>query len=618
MIKPFETLVVAIGFLFLLAPAACALDETDIVQNLTRTEFMIPMRDGAHLYTVIFRPSTLQPSLPFLLFRTPYGVDDNAQLLRALNSAYIDLVRDGYIFVFQDIRGRFKSEGKFVLLHPLCEPETPQCLDEATDASDSVDWLVRNVPNNTGRVGVLGISYGGWTTMMALLSGNPAIKAVSPQASCIDIWLGDDYFHNGAFRLGYAFRYEAAMERSKGITRFQFDMYDLFDWYVNLGPLSNVNKLYFHEQATGWNDLVAHPNYDEYWQKLSLFPALKKLKKLTVPVLNVGGWWDQEDLYGALAIYEELEKKDADHLNYLVEGPWSHGSWARPDGQKLGDIEFGSDTARYFREKIQAPWFAYWLKDQGNLPFQSTAHTFQTGKNKWQSHDEWPPRQKTVPRNLFFHANGNLSFDSPSETNPPAFDSYFSDPRNPVPFLPRPVRDDSWSSWMVQDQRFAANRPDVVSWKTEALSQDITITGDITAHLFASTSGTDSDWVVKLIDVYPQSDPSHPGMGGYQLMVASEIFRGRFRNNFAKPQAIPSNAIVEYNVDLHPNDHSFLEGHQIMVQIQSTWFPLYDPNPQQYVPNVFLATPDDFRASTQKVYRTKQFPSNIELPVSVP
>ena len=368
MTRLFTTVYFAIGLLLFSASAAKTPDDTDLSRNMTRTEYMIPMRDGIHLYTVIFRPANLQQSLPFLLFRTPYGIDDDAQVRRALNSAYSDLVKDGYIFVFQDIRGRFKSEGKFVLLHPLCEPNTPECVDEATDASDTVNWLVKSIPNNTGRVGVLGISYGGWTTMMALLSGNPAIKAVSPQASCIDIWLGDDYFHNGAFRLGYVFRYEAAMERSKAITRFQFDMYDLFDWYTNLGPLSNVNKLYFHEQAPGWNALVDNPNYDEYWQQLSLFPALKRFKKLTVPVLNVGGWWDQEDLYGALAIYEELAKKDSDHLNYLVEGPWSHGSWARPDGQKLGDIDFDSDTAHYFREKIQAPWFAHWLKDEGRAP----------------------------------------------------------------------------------------------------------------------------------------------------------------------------------------------------------------------------------------------------------
>ncbi len=605
----------AIAPLCLLSAGLHSFEEPDLSRTFQKLDVMIPMRDGARLHTEIFVPRNGQEALPILITRTPYGLrDDSKGFAVALGTAYSDFVKDGYIFAFQDIRGRFKSEGTFVLLHPLCGEKDRGCVDEATDANDTIDWLVKNVPNNNGRAGVLGVSYGGWLTVMALLGQDPHLKAVSPQASPIDMWLGDDYAHNGAFRQTYAFNYEAAMERSKELTPFHYDKYDQFEWFLALGPLSNVDKRYFFGKVPGWNEIVAHPNYDSYWKAESVFPDLARLNKLTIPTLNVAGWWDQEDFYGATTIYAELEKKDPDHLNYFAGGPWNHGGWDRPDGTKLGDIDFGSDTSGYFRAKIEAPWFAYWLKDKGSVQSATRAYTFQTGSNTWQTHEQWPPQQGVTKRKLYFHSDGKLSFDAPNESNS-GFDSYISDPRNPVPYLPRPIRNSSWTTWLVQDQRFAANRPDVLDWQTEPLDRDVTVTGDVVAHLFASTSGTDSDWAVKLMDVYPQEYPSDPKMGGYELMIVDEIFRGRYRKSFEKPSAVTPGAIVEYTIDLHTTNHTFLKGHQIMIQMQSTWFPLYEANPQKFVPNMFLATDADVQKANQRVYRSARYPSSVEMAV---
>jgi uncharacterized protein len=588
--------------------------QLDLPNLLTKKDVMIPMRDGVRLHTEIFIPRNTQTPLPFLLTRTPYGTrEDAAGFPRGLATAYGKFVEDGYIFVFQDIRGRFGSEGKFVLLHPLCNKDVQGCTDEATDTNDTIEWLVKNIPGNNGRAGILGVSYGGWLSVEALLGGDPHLKAVSPQASPIDLWQGDDYAHNGVLRQTYAFNYEAMMERSKEITPFNYDKYDLFDWWLDLGPLSNVDKVYFHNQLPGWNDLVANPNYDKYWEEESLFPPLKRLSKLTIPTLNVGGWWDQEDFYGALTIYEELAKKDPDHVNYLVVGPWNHGGWDGANGHKLGNVDFGSDTAIYFREKIEAPWFAYWLKQEGSLPFQTTAYNFQSGANKWEAYAHWPPKENVTNRHLYFQSDGKLSFGPPSEESAAAFDAYVSDPRNPVPYLPRPIRADAWTTWLVQDQRFAADRPDVASWETAPLDSDVAVSGDIVAHIYASTSGTDSDWAVKLIDVYPQDYNADPKMGGYELMIADEIYAARYRDGFEKPEPVPSGKVIEYTIDLHTNNHCFLKGHQIMVQVQSTWFPLYEANPQKYVPNILQATGADVQKATQRIYRSKRFPSNVEV-----
>jgi len=585
--------------------------EDKVAQLFIKTELMISMRDGVKLHTEIFVPRESREPLPFLLTRTPYGVTDDKGNNHYLDGSYNEFFSDGYIFVFQDIRGRYKSEGQFVMFRPPRGPN--ETVDEGTDTHDTIEWLLKNVANNNGRAGILGVSYPGWLTTMAILEPHPALKAASEQASPADQFLGDDFHHNGAFRLSYGFEYSSRMESSKTQFHFGFDISDTFEWYLRLGALSNVNEKYLHGKIPTWNDFMQHPNYDEFWQRQAVPPYLVKP---TVPNLNVAGCWDQEDFYGPVKIYETLEKNDTQHLNYLVSGPWNHGGWARGAGRSLGKIDLGSDTATYFREKIQAPWFAYWLKDKGPLN-QPEALVFQTGSNKWASYDQWPPRRNIRDRKLYFHPAGRLLFDPPEADSDDQFDSYVSDPAHPVPYRHRPIQQGvGWLTWLVEDQRFVHLRPDVLSWETEVLNEPITVTGRIVAHLFASTSGTDSDWIAKLIDVYPEVNEKDPDMGGYQLMIADEVLRGRFRNSFTKPKPIPANQVVEYAIDLHTNDHVFLPGHRIMVQVQSTWFPVIDRNPQKYVDNIYTATGADYQETTQRVYRSKQYPSYVAVPVA--
>jgi len=590
----------------------------DYSSMFDKTDAMIPTRDGVKLHTEIYVPKDAKEPLPFLLTRSPYGLADDKQGYSQHLGLYTEMFADGYIFVFQDIRGRYGSEGTFVMQRPARDRKDPHSIDEGTDTYDTIDWLIKNVPNNNGRAGEVGISYGGWLTAMSLLEPHPALKAVSEQASPADMFLGDDFHHNGAFRLSYGFEYAALMETGKTNFQFQFDKYDTFEWYLALGPLSNANKLYFHNSLPTWNDFVAHSNYDEFWRKQSFASYFRDLR-LQVPNLNVGGWWDQEDFYGPITIYETLEKNDTNHNNYLAVGPWNHGGWERTGGTKLGNIDFGSDTSKYFREHIQAPWFAYWLKDKGAPPAHKVV-TFETGANSWKSWDAWPPTDGVKRRSLYFSAGGKLSFDRPSETSD-EFESYISDPANPVPYRQRPVEEtyspgSRWYTWLLEDQRFVNQRPDTLSWETDTLSEDISVAGDIVAHLFASTSGTDSDWVVKLIDVYPEKYEPDPKMGGYELMVADEVFRGRFRKSFEKPEPIVANEVTPYTIDLHTNDHVFLKGHRIMLQVQSTWFPIIDRNPQKYVPNIFEAVAADYQKAIQRIYFSKKFSSNIELPVT--
>jgi putative CocE/NonD family hydrolase len=564
-----------------------------------KLDVMIPMRDGTRLHTEIFRPKRARERLPFLIVRTPYG------------ASYREYLPDPYIFVSQDIRGRYKSEGAFVMLRPPRDRHDPKAIDESTDTYDTIEWLLKHVPNNNGRAGVMGISYPGWLTVMAMLDPHPALKAVSEQASPADMYLGDDFHHNGAFRLSYGFEYVAMMETSKENFHFQFDNYDTFEWYLRLGPLSVINDRYFHGGRPTWSAFVEHPNYDAYWQKQAVTPYLNQP---SVPNLNVAGWWDQEDFYGPVKIYETLEKNDPQHLNYLVVGPWNHGGWAR-NGRSLGPIEFGGDTSLYYRDKVLGPWFAHWLKDKGSIPL-AEALTFQTGTNEWVASDSWPPRD-AMARNLYFHGGGLLSFDPPADED--AADSYVSDPAHPVPYRRRPIEPtyggkSGWPAWLVEDQRFVDGRPDVLAWSTGPLAANLTISGRIRAHLFASTTGSDADWIVKVIDRYPD-DYKDPALRGYQLMIADEVMRARFRNSFEKPEAIPPGEVVEYTIDLHTNNHAFLKGHSVMVQLQSTWFPVIDRNPQKFVPNIFLAKAEDYIAATQRVYRTRRYASSIELPV---
>ena len=598
------------------APLA-AQQTSDPTEAFTKVDTMIPMRDGVRLHTSIFVPKADHGPLPFMLQRTPYGID---QAPRGELAGYLKALADeGYIFVFQDIRGRFRSEGRFVMQRPPREPADAGAIDESTDAYDTIDWLLKGVPRNNGRAGMLGISYDGWLTAMAMLDPHPALRAVSPQASPADMFLGDDFHHNGAFRLSYGFEYAVLTEASDTNAQFSFDRYDTFDWYLALGALANANARYLHGALPSWNDFATHPNYDAFWRRQAIGPYLNRV---TVPTLNVGGWWDQEDFYGPLRIYELLERHDSLDRNFLVVGPWNHGGWARGPGNKLGNIGFGVNTGEYFRDSVQAAFFAHYLKDKPlDLP---EALTFEAGANRWVRSDAWPPRTSRA-RDLYFGPAGRLSFERPPlERAPSAFDSYVSDPAHPVPYRNRPIeptyfpKGSGWYTWLLQDQRFVQSRPDVLSWETEPLEEDVTVRGAIVAHLFAATTGSDADWIVKLIDVYPEDYAADPKLGGYQLMVANDVFRGRYRNSFERPEPIVPNAVLEYVVDLHTQDYRFLRGHRIMVQVQSTWFPIIDRNPQTYVPNIFLAKDSDYRKATHRIYRSARYPSHITLAVASP
>ncbi|MGH9384202.1 MAG: CocE/NonD family hydrolase [Vicinamibacterales bacterium] len=630
-VEGFAFLIAIVGlFVFTLAPAGQ--QTPNPADRFEVSDVMIPTRDGTRLHTMIFtpRPSTALGArnqsgpLPIILKRTPYGIDGSAANFSSYMRAMAD---DGYIFVFQDIRGKFKSEGQFVMVRP--ESLDPKSIDEGTDTYDSIEWLLKNVRNNNGRVGMLGISYDGWTTIMGAIEPHPALKAISPQASPADMWMGDDFHHNGAFRLSYGFEYAAMMESGRDVQQFTFDRYDTFDWYLSLGPLANVNAKYLHGKIPTWNDYVAHPDYDAFWKRQTMIPHLTSVK---VPTLNVAGWWDQEDFYGPIRIYDALEPHDANRINYLVVGPWRHGGWAGGTGDSLGAIPFGSPTATYFRNQVQAPFFAHFLKDKGPRNFPQ-ALTFEAGSNQWRRWDEWPPKKQTETHSLLFGPSERLTIadkpkglslqsaggDTPSGLS--EFDEFISDPAHPVPYRHRPIQPtyfpggSKWSTWLVEDQRFVDDRADVLSWETEPLTSDLTIAGEVVAHLFASTTGSDADWVVKLIDVYPEDNPSNWDLAGFQLMVSNEVFRGRYRTSFETPSAITPNAALEYTWSLHTQNYTFKRGHRVMVQVHSTWFPIIDRNPQTFVPNIFEAKESDFKAATHRIYRTTQYPSRVDIPV---
>lgn len=605
--KRFPSIIILLLFAFY----AVGQTVTDTL-TYSRQELLIPMRDGIKLNTVIYSPAGISEQMPFLFLRTPYGVSN---MPSPNKQVYIsDMAKEGYIFVYQDIRGRYKSEGIFEMQRIMRDKKDPKSIDESTDTYDAIDWLLKNIPNNNGKVGMYGVSYDGWTTMMGTIDPHPALKAASEQATPSDMFIGDDFHHNGAFRLSYAFEYAFMEEFSKKDTLYSFDNYDTYEWYLKLGPLSNVNTKYFHGKIPSWNDFVNHPNYDDFWQKQSM---AYRLGSPTVPILHVAGWWDQEDFYGPQKAYEVLEKQDKNNKNFIVIGPWNHGGWSRGTGSGLGIIKFGSPTSEKFREEIQPQFFAYYLKGKGSGNFPE-AITFQTGSNVWKDYDSWPPLNVTKTENLYLDSAGKLSFAPPVGTY--GFDEYLSDPSHPVPYRPRPVEEtygpgSRWFTWLVQDQRFVHNRPDVISWETNTLTTDIEVTGNLMADIFASTTGTDADWIIKLIDVYPETYPEQVYMGGFQLMIANDVLRGRFRNGFIKPEPVKPGEVNEYRIDLHAINHVFKAGHKIMVQVQSSWFPIIDRNPQKFVANIFEAKESDFISATQRIYRSEKFSSKIILPV---
>jgi len=596
-------------------------------------EVMIPVRDGVHLQTAILTPLTQtdkekQGPLPILFRRTPYGVPEKPP--EQMPSSLKEFAQDGYIFVIQNLRGRFKSEGVFNL-SSWVDLNDPKATNETTDAYDSIDWLLKNVPNNNGKVGMFGVSYDGLTTALTLLHPHPALAAISEQASPVDQWMNDDDHRYGALRESYDFEYAVMEQADKNKnTHFDFETYDTYEWYLNLGPLSNINAKYLHGSIPYWNSSVEHPDYDEFWKKEAW---VSQLHASSVPNLNVAGFWDQEDPWGPWQIFRHAEENDPQHTNLMVAGPWYHGEWQSPKGDSIGIIPFGGhETAREFRENIEAPFFRHYLHGQGEKPaWQATM--FQSGSNTWHTYTVWPPKE-AKPTKLYLHANGTLSFTAPDAAKTSqAYRDYVSDPANPVPYRQRPISPTypagDWRTWEVADQRFVDHRPDVLSFVSEPLDHDLTVTGPLAANLFASTSGTDSDFIVKLIDVYPQDAQKNawppeegpkPGqyaqsLNGYELPVAMEVRRGRYLTSDEKPSALTPNKPGEWNIPLRDHDHVFLKGHRIMVQVQSTWFPVIDRNPQKFVTSIYRATASDFVRATQRIYCSSDLPSHLVLPV---
>jgi uncharacterized protein len=593
--------------------------QADSISFYKKSKVMIAMRDGIKLNTVIFSPVNAKYPVPILLQRTPYGADagglaNNSKLpVAGFGNNFGSMLREGYFLVMQDIRGKYQSEGTMEIHQPLIHATQKNVVDESTDTWDTIDWLIKNLKGNNGKAGILGISYPGWLALVGAVDPHPALKASSEQACMGDLFLGDDFHHNGAFRLSYGMEYTYEVEFDKTTdSDFPFPQFDVYDWYLKLGSLKNVNEKYFHGKIPTWNNFVQHPNYDSFWQKNS---PLNYIEYAQIPQLHVGGYYDQEDINGPQIMYAHMEQKDKANYNHLVLGPWNHGQWSANNADSLGKIAFENNTAAWF-QLLQKKWFDYWLKGTGDGKFEE-AYCFQTGSNQWKTYKSWTPKEAAIQK-IYAGPNQNCSFNKPAATE--GFVSFISDPAKPVPYRIPPIEatygiGSRWRQWHVEDQRFVYSRPDVVSFVMDSLTTDITVTGNVIAHLFASTSGTDADWVVKLIDVYPDFDQKNIRMSGYQLPVAMEVFRGRFRKSFSNPSPLTPNQPEEFVIDLHNINHRFKKGHRIMIQVQSSWFPVIDRNPQTYVPNIFEAKESDFIKAEHRVYFSAQHPTYIELPV---
>jgi putative CocE/NonD family hydrolase len=594
----------------------------DIKAAYTKTEHLVPMRDGIKLFTIVYAPKDQTQQYPVMLHRTPYGSPPyGPEEYRGALGPSAAFAKDGFIFAYQDVRGKFKSEGDFVVMRPLRPaPRGPKETDESTDTFDTIDWLVKNVPGNNGRVGQWGISYPGTQTVWGMVNAHPALKASSPQAPAIDMFLGDDFHHNGAFRLMYTFSWLAGNARPRATPTevrgrgFDYGTPDGYRFFLDVGPVANINERYFEHSVPTWNEYMDHPDYDEYWQRQN---PVKYLANVSHAVLNVAGWFDAEDFYGPLETYRAVEKLNRTNANQIVIGPWLHGGWASMPGDALGDIRFESTTGEHYRTNIELPFFRKHLKDQGDgVPAEATV--FETGANAWRSFDAWPPRG-TYETTLYLQPGGGLAMKPPPAGDAAAFDEFISDPAKPVPFSIE-TRTTQGHLWMVEDQRFAAARPDVLVYRSEPLDQDITIAGPILASMFVSTSGTDADWIVKLIDVYPgtapdnQPNPKGVRMGDFQMLLAGEVFRSKYRNSYSKPEPMVANQPTRIEFDLRDRYHRFLRGHRIMVQVQSSWFPVIDRNPQTFV-DIYKARASDFQKATHRVYRSPAMPSGIRVGV---
>ena len=609
--------------------------EFNIKEHYTKYEFRIPMRDGVHLFTSVYVPKDASRAYPFLIDRTPYSVGPyGVDLYRERLGPSPEFDSAGYIFVFQDVRGRYMSEGTFVEMRPhIDNKKSNKDVDDASDLYDTIEWLLKNIPNNNGNAGIWGISYPGFFTSASIIDSHPALKAASPQAPMTDLFMGDDAYHGGAFMLAANFGFYAFFKPQenpqlppKNPAPFDFGTKDGYEFYLNVGPIGNLSKLLEGKNAL-LEDQMDHNTYDDYWKLRNLAPHMKNIH---CAVLTVGGWFDAEDLQGPFTTFHSIDKNNPEIFNALVVGPWVHGGWARYDGDHLGRAEFASNTGDFYRKNILFPFFEQYLKGKTDAKLPK-AYVFETGTNVWRRYSSWPPKNVEA-KTLYFHANGGLSFDPPSE--PSSFDEYISDPAHPVPF----VNYQSVSvpqEYMVSDQRFAASRTDVLTYETPVLQEDVTIAGPILPRLFVSTSGTDSDFDVKLIDVYPNDYPDSKldagkpedrnkprtdvgpptfTMAGYEQLVRGEPFRGKFRHSFEKPEPFTPGKVEEINATFQDVNHTFRRGHRIMVQVQSSWFPLTDRNPQTFV-NILDAKPSDFVKATERVYHSKTQPSGMAVQV---
>ena len=596
-----------------------------LFHDYQRAEVMIPMRDGIKLHAVILKPADIAGPLPIILQRTPYGSDVINRT--SFFNLRPEMARAGYIYVLEDIRGRFKSEGEFVMMRPLADHHDPKAVDESTDAYATIAWLVANVPGNNGRVGVTGVSYPGFLTIMAGIDPHPAVKAISPQAPMIDVWMGDDFFHNGAFRQSYGYDYVMGLESSKGETEVSYGKdkdgkpVDGFDFFLECGSFASAVKKSGSKMLPTWKLFLEDPAYDSVWSSRAVE---KNLHTVAVPTLTVGGYYDQEDMYGPQEEYSSLEPHDTNHQNFLVLGPWRHGSWVLTE-RHIGNIDYTEPIGKEYHAQFEDRFFAHYLKDEpgsdsSGFDLEDTA-SFQTGSNQWKRYAHFPPKE-SQPTSLHLLGDGKLSWtESDEKMTAQAKTSYLSDPADPVPYRHRPIQPtysngSEWFTWLTEDQRFVTNRKDVAVWKLPVLKKDLVMTGEVLADIYAATTGTDNDMVVKLIDQYPDDETvSDPKMRGYQLMTNEEIFRGRYLDSFEKPMPLRSGSIHEYRFSLHDVDHVFKAGHTVMVEIQSTWFPLYDRNPQTFVPNIMTAKQEGFKPATITIYSDGEHDSTLQVPL---
>lgn len=589
----------------------------NVRDHYNKQEVRIKMRDGVHLFTSIYIPKETSKNYPIMMMRTPYSVAPyGPDSYRASLGPSPFFMREGFIFVYQDVRGRVMSEGEFEWMRAYKpQKKGPLDTDETTDTNDTIDWLLANLKNHNGRVGMWGISYPGHYAAQALIDPHPALRAVSPQAPMADNWLGDDMHHNGAFILPHAFNFISAFDRPRSQPgqasdqRFDHGTADGYNFFLELGPLANANLKYFKGELRRWNEWMEHGDYDEYWQAQNV---PQHLKRVTPAVMTVGGWFDAEDVQGPLSIYRAIEKNNPGTKNILVEGPWCHGCWARGDGERLGGASFDSKTSLFYRENIEFPFFMHFLKDQGEMKLPE-AYVFESGTNRWKTYETWPPATATK-KSIYLQPGNRLSFEVPATA--PAkvgtggqYDEYVSDPAKPVPFLNEIAVGMSYD-YMTADQRFVANRPDVLVYQTEPLAEDLTVAGPLAVNLYASTSGTDSDFVVKVIDRYPTRREDR--MDGYQMLVRGEPMRAKYRESWSKPSALVPNKVTRIPFTMPDINHTFRKGHRLVVQIQSTWFPLVDRNPQKFV-NIYKAVDSDFRKATQRIYRGGKTATSIEM-----